>query len=407
MGLIKRDYVCPFCFNKSDLYKVEFRCSSDSKKCPPEPDELLSDFLGLASSRMMPKVIKLPEPANNVEKLNLLRMPREASCPHCKEKSSTRICPKCHSELPFTIGDYKDLIFAVIGAKEAGKSHYISILIDKIMKEVGAAFNCSLQALNDATIHRYRKDFYNPLYKRREVIKATISGMADANVRVPLIYTLSFMGKGLFQKNKINEVVTIVFFDAAGEDLDSEDTMSTVNKYICNSQGIIFLLDPLQLPIVRTSLPTGTPLPNENTEIEDLLSRTANLIRKARKLKRNELIDIPIAVAFSKIDAVRPLIDPSSCLNYPSKHIAEKAFDMGDFEDVNGEMESLLREWSGDQFDQQIRSSFKDYAYFGLTSLGCNPHGGQKILKLRPQRVEDPFLWLLWKQNILKAKKRK
>jgi hypothetical protein len=312
-----------------------------------------------------------------------------------------RICPACHSELPYTIGDYKDLIIAVIGGKEAGKSHYISVLIQQIMNEVGQSFDSSLQPLDDDTIRRYSEDFYKPIYLKHETIGVTVSGRANAAVKVPLIYTLSFMGKGIFRQKKIRDVATIVFFDTAGEDLNAEKTMITENKYIYNSSGIIILLDPLQLPNVRSQLPSNTPLPQENTELTDIISRTAKLIRNAKKMKPKQFIDIPVALAFSKMDAVKPLLGPDSSLNYPGEHLHR--FDMGDFEAINSEMETLVSKWSGDKLPQQLRLNFKNYAFFGLSALGCNPHGTQKIPKVRPLRVEDPFLWLLWQHKLIQA----
>lgn len=401
MKFIKKDYICPFCFTKNDLYQVEFRCSNDPRRCPPEPDSIYTDFRGLNTPKALPKVIKIPRPTNNREKLRALKMPREVVCPHCKEKTSLRICPDCHSELPYTIGDYKDLIFAVIGGKETGKSHYISVLINKIMNEIGEGFDSNLQPLNDETIRRYREDFYNPIFRNRETIMATHSGRADISVKVPLVYTLSFMGKNIFGKKKIRDVATIVFFDTAGEDLNSDDTMRTENKYIYNSSGIILLLDPLQVPEVRHQLAKDTPMPEVTSEIEEILPRTAKLIRNAKKMKSDQLIDIPVALTFSKIDAIEPLFDPSCSLHYPSKHT--NCFDIGDFETVNSEIEALTREWKGSNILRQLSHTFKNYAFFGMTALGCNPHGTQKIRKLRPHRVEDPFLWLLWQHKLIPA----
>ncbi len=401
MKFIKKNYICPFCFETNDLYRVEFRCANDPKKCPPEPDTIYSKF---HTPKPMPKVIQILTPTTNKERLKALAMPREAVCPQCSGKTSIRICPTCHSELPYTIGDYKDLIFAVIGTKEAGKSHYISVLINQIMNVVGENFDSNLLPLNDETIKRYREDFYNPIFRKKEIIKATYSARTDSSVKIPLVYTLSFMGKGLFGSKKIKDVATIVFFDTAGEDLNAEDIMATENKYIYNSSGIILLLDPLQLPKVRDQLPAGTPLPSENAEIDDIISRTANLLRKAKKLKQNQIIDIPIALTFSKIDALEPLLDPSSGLNYASKHSG--SFDISDFETVNSEMEAMAREWNGDNLIRQLIGNFKNHAFFGMTALGCNPHDTQKISGLRSRRVEDPFLWLLWQHKLIAATKR-
>lgn len=389
-SLKKRDsYICPYCFSKHDLDDVNFICKNDPNECENAREGVLFE---------------------SQDEYGKNEMPEYAICNRCGEKSHIKVCPTCHAELPYGIGAYDDLVFAVIGAKEAGKSHYIAVLIDKIMNEISSAFNCSLSAVDDATIKRYRNDFYNPVFKRSELIRVTRSAKTDSSVKQPLIYNLTFKEQGLFGnflKNKrINNVVTIAFFDTAGEDLDSEDTMKAVNRYIYNSSGIIFILDPLQLENVREMVPTGIPLPEQNTEIEDLLSRTANLIRKANGIKVDKLIDIPVAVAFSKMDAVESLIDPSSSINYTSSHINKGYFDLSDFEDVNGTMESLVRSWGGENFANQLSSNFKDFAYFGITALGCNPESS-KITKLRPHRVEDPFLWLLYKHKLIKAEKRK
>jgi TonB family protein len=396
--MFKRTSICPFCFEKINLHKVDFRCTNDPQLCPPENDAVLAKFLRV-DSQMMNKVVKIPPPATLIAKIkSWLHKPQEATCHSCHEKTTTRLCPHCHSELPYTMGDYKDLIFAVIGAKEAGKSHYISVLINTIRNEIGDNFDCSLQPLNEETMTRYREVFYNPVFRKSEVIPATHSARADFNVRTPLIYTLSFRGKGFLRRKTIRQVVTIAFFDTAGEDLNAEDTMRTENKYIYNSSGIILLLDPLQLRTVRAELPDNTPLPDENTETEDLVDRVAKLIRIAHGIKGGKLINIPIAVAFSKIDALEPLLEGSS-LNYASKH--EGHFDLEEFGNVSDEMESRVREWSGSSLINSLKNSFKTHAFFGLTALGCNPHKTHKIEKLRPRRIEEPFLWLLWKYKLI------
>jgi hypothetical protein len=243
---------------------------------------------------------------------------------------------------------------------------------------------------------RYRDDFYNPIYKKKETIIATLS--KDDKKRIPLIYSLTFTGQSIFGNKKIMDVATIAFFDTAGEDLNSEEIMRTENRYIYNSAGIVLLIDPLQFSEVRAQLP-GINLPDKNTEVEDIIIRTAQLIRKAHDIKRDKLIDIPIAVAFSKIDAIDPLLSASSGLLRSGEH--DGVFNKDDQEDVQGEIVSLIREWKGANILTQLEHNFENYAFFGLSALGCNPHGTQEIPKLRPRRVEDPFLWLLWKNGLI------
>ena len=191
----KKDYyICPYCFSKHDLSDVSFACKNDPEVCKNAREGIFLRSKTVESKKEMPDSV---------------------FCTECGEKTHVKICPTCHEELPYAIGEYDDLVFAVIGAKEAGKSHYIAVLIDKIMNEIGSAFNCSLSAVNDTTINRYRNDFYNPVFKRSELIRVTRSAKTDSSVKQPLIYNLTFKEEGIFggffKSKKISNVVTIAF----------------------------------------------------------------------------------------------------------------------------------------------------------------------------------------------------
>ncbi|WP_242851333.1 hypothetical protein [Clostridium sp. DMHC 10] len=184
MNFSKKDYyICPFCFTKHALNEVGFVCKNDKYNKDGQ----------ICANAKDNKIMLYGES-------EVKEIPKSMYCDECGEISNTKVCPTCGSELPYTIGEYEDLVFAVIGAKEAGKSHYIAVLIDKIMNEMGAAFDCSLQAIDDATIKRYRNDFYYPVFRKNELIKITRSAKADESVSKPLLYTLSFREKNKFAR---------------------------------------------------------------------------------------------------------------------------------------------------------------------------------------------------------------
>jgi hypothetical protein len=387
---IKKE-ICPYCFETYSLKDTPFRCVSPPERCAPEMDAVRARVWEQATP--VGKVL----PPNG-------SFTTETRCPKCNQRTKKRLCPLCHMELPHTTGEFKNLIFAVIGAKESGKSHYLAVLIEQIQNHIGPSMGLLLEPLNDYTIKRYREHFYDPVYIKHRTIDATRSALTDRGVQLPMVFSLIFYGKNVLGQRRITNVVTLVFFDTAGEDLKAEDIMSAVNKYIYRSDGIILLLDPLQLKRVRDQLGSSAQLPEMNTETTEIITRTTNLIQSGRGISKDALIPTPIAVAFSKFDAVLPLVDSQLQLNATPNH--DGGFDSADFEAVNSEMQSLVSEWHGNFLLQQVSTQYKKFGFFGITSLGCNPHGSTTISRVLPKRVEDPFLWLLHSHGLIKTARR-
>jgi len=392
-------YICPYCFSKNQMTDVLFRCGNI--KCPAEQDKKIALYEtgNENSARLLGKVIA---PSSK----GFFGMPTDAVCPVCREKSYKRICPQCHNELPREIDHHKGIIISVIGAKNTGKSHFIAVLIDQMRRYVSSSFNASFSPINTEHEKRYKNDFYSPLFASHRLLNSTVSG---STAQRPLIYTLTISDKSLFKRN--NTIIYITFFDTAGEDLSHENTMSTVNKYIGQSSGIIFLIDPMQIQDVRDKTDPAVVNASSGTDIKDLadpadiLRRVCNLIRDANNLDDSEMIPIPIAATFTKVDALKPLLPPGCIVFEDSPHRSLHIFDQTDSDNIYTEIESMLSDWSGWDFPQQLSINFKKYAYFGLSALGKTPKG-QSIDVIRPHRIEDPLLWLLSYHNIIpKGKK--
>jgi GTPase SAR1 family protein len=324
----------------------------------------------------------------------------------CHEKSYKIICPQCHNELPHEIDRHKGIIISVIGAKNTGKSHFIAVLIDQMRKYVSSSFNASFSPINTDHEKRYKNDFYTPLYSSHRLLNSTVSG---STAQRPLIYALTISGNSFFKRN--NTIIYITFFDTAGEDLSDEDTMSSVNKYIGQSSGIIFLLDPMQIQNVRDKTDPAIVTASSGTGIHDLadpadiLRRVSDLIRDANNLGKSEKIPIPIAATFTKIDALGPLLHPGCIVLEDSPHRSLHAFNQIDSDNIHAEIESMLSDWGGWDFPQQLSVNYKKYGYFGLSALGKAPKG-QNIDVIRPHRIEDPLLWLLSLHNIIPRNKK-
>lgn len=323
---------------------------------------------------------------------------RKGSCLNCKDASKLIFCPDVNKEIPRDFLEGPSLPIALIGAKASGKSNYIGVLINEIRKNMAKRFNTMLSMTTSEESKRfYDQYYYDPLFNQNVVVNTTDGGEIP-----PMIFPLRFLDN----KNRIAKTATLTFYDTAGENLDSQDDMVVFNRYIPNSKGIILLLDPLQIPTIRDQLQGKMTLPNKNTDVNTVLSRVVDNIRRVKNIKG--LINIPLALVFTKIDALEKfdILPQGSCLRHESEHMSRGVFVQSDLESCDLEMRALVENWIDGELEQLIKS-FSMCKFFGLTALGDVPKnsGTQLSAKIQPRRVLDPLLWLLAENKYIKKVK--
>lgn len=380
----RTSFYCPHCF---DLVRI-----CDLEYCDPKCNQIIThtpsimERVGLASP---PRSVPCPESVRS-------RVNNDKLCRTCSRMVTQKICPLCKGVLPATIDDLSDITIAIIGAKGSGKSHYVALLVDRI-KKLFRTFGWTLQALTDETIENYKTHFYTPLFLAQVPLQTTRRGKPE-----PLMYSLKF--------HKGNKRVMLVFFDAAGEHFNNAADMQSMNRYISNASGIICLMDPLQLPEVRRELQDrNVPLPDQATNVGEILDRLKNLINAKGKIKT------PLALAFSKMDALRTndpdycgriLFDGNTSMIYQDSSY-QGCIRKEELETIHCTLESWLEVVEPDIL-QACEKEFQDYKLFGFSALGEPPVQEKGGLKLgcppRPFRVEDPFLWILAVNGLIKIK---
>ena len=404
MPFKKTTFICPFCFAEHKLSAAQFRCTN--RRCKDVDDIEMTKYEN--GNLKMPKQGKtcFVYPSKNP-----FAVLKSAECPECKQKTYKIVCPSCHNTLPESTLMGRDMIISVVGSRDTGKSHFVGVIIRELIDRISVKFGGAMVAFDDS-MKRYEESFGRKLYVDLQKLDLTQSSEQNVNNGAyrPLIFSLNIKNKRFFGESI--DSFTFVFFDTAGEDLNELDTMSTVNKYICKSAGIIFLLDPMQIPNVSNQLDNKVVVRassvdwRQATASDDIMARVSTLIRNDKNMKSSQKINIPVAAVFSKFDAIETLVPVGCTVLEPSPHCSEKAFVLSDWHNVNSEIQGLLKTWGADSFMAQLDVNYSNYSYFTVSALGLNnnPREDRGIERPRPHRIEDPLLWILKETGVIKGK---
>jgi GTPase SAR1 family protein len=393
-GRAGEQVTCPYCFAGVPRQRIAFRCVGRGGRgdgCAAVLDERLAGYTGSTANASLPPVFAAPGRRSR------------ADCPDCGKPTGRRVCPECHNALPSAYCDSSGRIVALVGAKNAGKSTYIAVLLHELMNRVGTELDASLVACDDRTIDRYKHDFARPLYDLRRLLPTTPS--AATTPREPMVFLLTrtlTRARGSRWRSR-DHSLALVLFDTAGEDLRSRDVRDLHLRYLEAADAIIFLVDPLELAGAESALAHGAlPSGDPDSEPINVLARVTESLRQRHEIRPGQRLQIPVAVALTKVDALGPAMRRQSAL-HRSRGLPGR-LDLDDREAVHEQVKSLLDGWQAGQLSRYLEQQYHDYALFGLSALGGVPQDGQVGSGgVRPHRVEDPLLWLLYRFGLLEG----
>ena len=380
---------CPYCYSGFSERDIWFRCSGrigpTGKRCELKVDTVRRTRTGFNSP--------LPPAFNADGRL------RAANCPDCQAESTARICPTCHMQLPVHFGKVRSRLIALVGAKESGKTVYMTVLVHELMHRVGEDLNAAISGADDETRLRFASDYEQPLYRDSRLLASTTT--AAARDRAPLVFRFTTEGKtSRLNRNGTGEPqrTLLSFFDTAGEDLRSAQAVEENVQYLAAADGIVLLLDPLQMRGARKLAAPGTRLPTPGAagdEPANVLENITDLIMAKERIKASQRIGKPLAVVFTKMDALLHDLKETSQLLRPPAHMPY--FDEQDSLQVHTEIQRLLSRWEGSRIDQIAQKNYRIYRYFGVSALGETPTQENRVSPrgIRPYRVTGPFTWML------------
>jgi hypothetical protein len=403
--MLRPALACPYCYETYTAREIRFRChcrlTREGKQCKPRWDTELENRRGIRR-----EIGPVFEPDGRRR-----GRANTAVCPDCGGQSTYRICPCCHSQLPAQFGMIDSRIIGMAGAKESGKTVYMTVLLHELRNRIGNQYNAAITGADEETLQRFTAEYEDVIYGRRQLFRTT-QRAAQHDGRVdPLVFRFTADPGGLRLSRAAEPRQNLLsFFDTAGEDFESQRSTADNARYLTCADGIMLLIDPLQLPGARQLAQPDTRQPGTGREYkpaELILNQITNVLLDFNKGGR-ATINKRVAVVFTKIDALWDTFSPGSPLRAAPP--TGGAFDTGDSLDVHEEVRQLLNSWNGSQIDQMLHHHFRDrYRYFGVSALGRSPTADNAVSPsgVQPYRVADPLLWLLTESGALpKAKGR-
>jgi len=329
---------------------------------------------------------------------------KKGRCPHGELPQTRRVCPSCGRDLLREYIDSGGRNIAVIGSSDSGKSTWVGVLVHELQRgQVSTRFTgMSLDLLGEASRIRYQRDFATPLFEEGRPVTQTASALRSTPE--PLMFSLRLPQPRRLGPARVAPVVT-VFYDTAGEDVARAQKMDQLMNYLDAAEGIILLLDPVQMPKVRDLVGTNSKKTGFTEQLH-VVNRLGELLREQNKGSATRKLRTPLAVALTKVDLLRDTFGPESPLRQPSRH--DGVYDEHDGADVHEEVRGWLDQWYDPAFDRTIGNSFQTYRYFGMSALGAPPVSGTQLSPsgVHPYRLEEPMLWLLARFGAIKTRRK-
>jgi len=410
MGLFKRrkaaverskklcEIVCLHCFRNFPPDRVMFRAleSLDAEGYRARHDQILDDYRArfhMDTAGELPAALD-PDEFDEVNKghhRGVLSSLRD----DYGNLTTKRICPFCHNDIPQSAGFAPSTIISVVGATQSGKSVYLTSLIHTLKTVTPRNFPIFCTPISNEMGRKFKFEYEDPLIENGMLLNPT----QKEKQQEPFIFTFSFSDD---TKPEIN----IAFFDVAGEGMVDTSYMDIYAAHIRNSSGILFLVDPLQFRSVGRKILLKNNLDYElrfSDEPTDVLS---GLVEDYIYKQGGGVSDIPTAVVLTKTDLLEALQADGEYIHKDSHFFANYThkgfFNMLEFYNIDGETDEFIGDVDPN-FRNALKRRFSDLGFFAVSALGTQPDG-QRVASFTPIRVDEPFLWLLFRLGYIEGR---
>lgn len=301
-------------------------------------------------------------------------------------------CPTCERPYPPRWLDAGTTSIVMAGATGTGKSIYIAVMI-KQLEQWAAARGMDLAPATPAVRRVFQEHYVNPLYVERGIMGNTPpSSTQDAYQRESLVFEL--IGRDDVRHH-------LIIRDVAGEDLEKADELAPGQlAFFGNADCVLFLVDPLKIDGVATSLRGLVPEQELGGDPKQVLAATLALV--AHGTPR-------LGVIMSKFDVMQALRDVqgggqwSAIMRNPGAAFFRDPgpFVLASEHDgtlLHHEVRSLLMRLDQRALVARLENAGRTggYQFFAVSALGDTPRGDQLSTRgIAPFRCLDPVRWAL------------
>lgn len=324
---------------------------------------------------------------------------RPLTGPEFVRELAARQCPNCGNYLPDNIQYMDNWIVGMVGGTFSGKSHYVASLIKQIelegaLEDVGC-IRCS--PLDDITRERYLKNFYEPLFVNKRALQPNPATPTGEIIK-PLIYVMVFERKNLRPRVKR---VNLILFDTGGEDMADEAKIAQIARYIVNSNGLIFLVDPMSIKGIVDHLPYHLRPRVTPRESFRNLDPVINILSRQLGIMPGEPIPVPVAITMAKSDLLRYLLeDPTSSPVFLQRPDYTQGYSEQDAEMVDAEIGEIIRRCEGASLLNN-KNAFGEAKFFAVSATGMAPNERGEFHDVQPLRCADPLRYILSELDVI------
>lgn len=297
----------------------------------------------------------------------------DAICPHCATSLSDR------ESVPICI--------PIVGGRSVGKTAFITAFSKQFIDEVAPARSWEIEFYNEVKANIYKE------IKRDYLTGSTRMTDRAQDINKASSVSFSFFVKGVaFKPERLVHV-----YDIAGE-VFTDNSENEVQKQYEYCQGIVFMIDPFAIPMVRhryeSKLTPEDIAGIGRADINGIIDSFLNKLREVTGLSDMKMSSVPLAVVIGKIDSAGLMTEiGDSAVRSKMTSEPDKFTDYYDTQDYL--CRKFLKENGMESFLNNIELKFRDNRFFSCTAIGHTRDRGE----YNPQGVLPPMQWLFGKAD--------